>query len=597
MSNPLQHLRARLDAVDRQIVEALAERQRLIGEVAASKLERSDSAIRDLGREEALLTRIVALAEQQGADPILLTQLYQQILQASVRWQQQRVVDRDNPNRPRIVAYQGRAGSYSHAAAVHFFAVAQEEVTLVGHSSFRSLLDAVAEERADIALLPIENTTAGSIDEALDLLGRSGLAIVGEEIQRVDHCLVGAASVPLESIRQVFSHPQALRQCTQFLAQHPTMRREPWTDTASSVAHIASLGDPTAAAIASAEAAALYGLPILTRGIADQTENYTRMVLVSREQIQVDHRIPCKTSAFFATRRLVECLHALDRHGLTVSTLVARPRPHQPWQYRYYCDFEGNLGEAETRAAVDELASHTDWLRILGSYPSRTGAPHRHATPRPESPLEAARSPLDVVRLGDWAIGTAPIVITAITGRSEANAAWKAGAGAVLGTYPDPGLEAARTAGLAVVESVTKASDVSSAAERADGLWLGPDAADNPELLKAASLVDRPLFLVRPSGTSREAWLSLSQELEAGGNRQVILVHAGGHGIDGRSLDVVDLAALRQLCAKPMLLDIRRLAPVGPDLVAAAAAVGIAGTVVGSADAVAHARLGLDNRS
>ncbi len=364
MSNPLQHLRARLDAVDRQIVEALAERQRLIGEVAASKLERSDGAIRDLGREEALLTRIVALAEQQGADPILLTQLYQQILQASVRWQQQRVVDRDNPNRPRIVAYQGRAGSYSHAAAVHFFAVAQEEVTLVGHSSFRSLLDAVAEERADIALLPIENTTAGSIDEALDLLGRSGLAIVGEEIQRVDHCLVGAASVPLESIRQVFSHPQALRQCTQFLAQHPTMRREPWTDTASSVAHIASLGDPTAAAIASAEAAALYGLPILTRGIADQTENYTRMVLVSREQIQVDHRIPCKTSAFFATRRLVECLHALDRHGLTVSTLVARPRPHQPWQYRYYCDFEGNLGEAERGALMFPILSSQCWTAL-----------------------------------------------------------------------------------------------------------------------------------------------------------------------------------------------------------------------------------------
>ena len=140
MPDELKSLRDRLDAVDRRIVEALAERQHVVGEVSRLKLASAPIRIRDVDREDALLTRIVGLAEQAGADPVLLTRLYRDILAASVHWQQQQVVARDNPHRPKRVAYQGRPGSYSHAAATRHFA--GTPVTLEGHDSFRSMLDA-----------------------------------------------------------------------------------------------------------------------------------------------------------------------------------------------------------------------------------------------------------------------------------------------------------------------------------------------------------------------------------------------------------------------------------------------------------------------
>ncbi len=559
MPDELKSLRDRLDAVDRRIVEALAERQHVVGEVSRLKLASAPIRIRDVDREDALLTRIVGLAEQAGADPVLLARLYRDILAASVHWQQQQVVARDNPHRPKRVAYQGRPGSYSHAAATRHFA--GTPVTLEGHDSFRSMLDAVADDRADIALLPVENTTAGSIHAAMDLLATVDLHLVGETLQPVDHCLIGLG--PLEGVRRVYSHPQALLQCTRFLEERG-LRAEAWTDTAGAVAHIGELNDPSVAAIASAEAAQLHGLPILARGIADQEGNTTRMVLVARDPVDVDHRIPCKTSVLFATRHvpgaLLACLRVFDEHGLNLTKLESRPRPKTPWQYRFYVDFEGNISDPQVQEALQALPPLTAWIKVLGSYPSRTGAGQRAPVHRPPR-RESARPTIDPVRLGAVTIGLEPVRIAAVSNAEEALTSWREGAHALL--VSDHGL--ARSVDLPAI----------TLDGEGDAMWISMDAP-----LEAVSRQDVPVFLVRAPGASVDDWLASADRIREGGNQQIVLVDAGVHGVGGRVLDLAGLAALASRTPCPVVVDTRDLG--APDaLEDAARAVGAAGVVVG----------------
>ncbi len=379
-SSPLGSFRARLDDVDGRIVDALAERQRLIAEVARHKDEAGDERLRDPEREAALLGAIVSRGEAAGLDATFVKRLFQAILDHSVRTQQEFLVDRQNPalrgKTDVIVAYQGTEGAYSHAAAARHFSARDVAARLVGRDTFAEILEAVAAGSADYAMLPIENTTAGSINEAYDLLAKMDLAIVGEEVQDVRHCLVTLEPLPLEEIRAVFSHPQALAQCSRFLASLEGCEVRSFTDTAMSVDKVRDDGDRTQAAIASEEAARLRGLVVVRREIANQPENFTRFVVVAREPVRFDPRIPCKTAMILATKHeegaLAECLRVLAEHHLNLTKLESRPRPNTPWEYLFYVDFEGNVAADGTRTALEKLGESTSFLKVLGSFPART---------------------------------------------------------------------------------------------------------------------------------------------------------------------------------------------------------------------------------
>ncbi len=382
-ANPgdLSGLRRRLDAVDQDLVATLAQRMRLIRQTAQLKAMTTHQ-VRDSLREEEMLERLGQQAREAGLPPYFVTAIYREILDYSVRCQGDHLVGEigaeaaSTPPRTLRIGYQGVEGAYSRQAAAHHFEAEERPVEYRGFASFRALLEAVDQGRIDRALLPVENTTAGSINEAYDLLASLPLSVVGEEVLEVDHCLVVLdATVSMEEIRRVTSHPQALAQCTDFLASHPAIIVEPGTDTALAVEQMMTGGDRSLAAIASRQAARHHGGHVLRRGLANQRRNYTRFLVVSKSPVRVDLRVPAKTSILFQVTHqpgaLLRSLSVLESHGINLTKLESRPILDSPWTYRFYADLEANLDESRVQTALEELSAATVNLRVLGCYARR----------------------------------------------------------------------------------------------------------------------------------------------------------------------------------------------------------------------------------
>jgi chorismate mutase/prephenate dehydratase len=330
-----------------------------------------------------VLDGVEAVAREERLDPHFVARLFREIIDHSIRTQQARLLsgEPDSAERSILVGYTGTEGAYAHQAAQRHFSPWHAQTAYRAFPTFRAMLQAVRGREVDYAVLPIENTTAGSINEAYDLLTNMDLSLVGEEVQPIDHCLIGVVATPLADLRRIYSHPQALAQCSEFLARLPWCTAEEFGNTALAVKKIAADNDPTQAAIASEEAARLSGLPVLSRDIANQRDNFTRFVIVADEAMEYDPRIPCKTSVMFVTRHergaLVTCLNVLAERGLNLTKLESRPRPGSPWEYQFYVDFEGNRGDPRVQDALRDLAARAFFLKVFGSYPARTTADSR----------------------------------------------------------------------------------------------------------------------------------------------------------------------------------------------------------------------------
>jgi chorismate mutase/prephenate dehydratase len=360
MKEKLHSIRDRLDDIDKRIIKALAQRQQVVKEVAALKLA-NNSGIRDLEREEKLLSKIRDFANEEGLDRYYAEHLFREIITNSVRYQTHSLVDLQNKNgQGHIrVSYQGTDGAYSHLAAMRHFEERHKQIDYYGYDTFQEAAQALKDERVDYAMLPIENTTAGSINDIYDILGASNLHIVGEEIIKIVHCLLAVEPVEVNKVRRILSHPKAIEQCTHFLSRLPRCTVESYLDTAISAKRVLEDGDLSQAAIAGAHAADLYGLHIIAHDIANQQENYTRFVVVSRKAIEVDPQFPSKTSLMMVTSHqegsLVECLNVFHRHGINVCKLESRPRMNEPFRYSFYVDIEANVFDSHTAVAIDEF--------------------------------------------------------------------------------------------------------------------------------------------------------------------------------------------------------------------------------------------------
>jgi chorismate mutase/prephenate dehydratase len=375
-------LRSELGEADRALVEALGRRNRIVETIGAVKQE-AQAELRDRARERAVLERVEAVAREERLDPYFVARLFREIIDHSIRTQQARLLSGgpETSERSILVGFTGTEGAYAHQAAQRHFSPWHAQAAYRAFPTFRAMLQGVRAREVDYAVLPIENTTAGSINEAYDLLASMDLSLVGEEVQPIDHCLIGAAPTPLADLRRIYSHPQALAQCSEFLARMPWCSAEEFGNTALAVKKIGADNDPSQAAIASEEAARLSGLPVLARDIANQRDNFTRFVIVADEAVEYDLRIPCKTSVMLVTRHergaLVTCLNVLAERGLNLTKLESRPRPGSPWEYQFYVDFEGNRSDPRVQDALRELAARAFFLKVFGSYPARTTAEAR----------------------------------------------------------------------------------------------------------------------------------------------------------------------------------------------------------------------------
>jgi len=284
--NDLEKLRGKLDEVDRRLLEVLGERLQTVAEIARVKAK-GLSFLRDHDRESELLARIDGWARELGLDEFRTHELKAQE-EALLKREQ---VERSTRGALRV-AFQGIEGSYSQLAARKYFAVRADGMEFVGTDTFAEALAMAESGEVGYAFLPVENTTAGSINQTYDLLRQTALAIVGEEVLHVRHRLLGLADAKEENLRRVLTHPQALTQCSQFLASLEDVELVAFVDTAAAAREVSASGDPRQAAIASAEAGEIYGLTVLRDGIADQEENWTRFVVISGLEIELDPRIP-----------------------------------------------------------------------------------------------------------------------------------------------------------------------------------------------------------------------------------------------------------------------------------------------------------------
>ena len=280
---------------------------------------------------------------------------------------------------PMRVAYQGVEGAYSHLAAEHHFAGRAAEVLLTGYETFRGCAAAVRDGSADVALLPVENTTAGSVPEVYDVIAELDLRITAEAVSRVVHCLLALPGSRVENIRTVISHPQALAQCEAFLHALPGVRQRADYDTAGAARRVREGGDPTVAAIASENAARIYGLQVLERGIQTREDNFTRFVEVAREARPCPQDVPCRTTLRLSLAHepgaLGRVLVRFGEHGVNLSRIESRPVPGEPWHYYFYLDLEAHVTSAGVTQSLRDIAPLVSEQRLLGTYPAARERP------------------------------------------------------------------------------------------------------------------------------------------------------------------------------------------------------------------------------
>lgn len=268
------------------------------------------------------------------------------------------------------VSFQGEPGAYSEQAVFNYYG----EVETVPCESFDAVFDSVALGESDFALVPIENSLAGSIHQNYDLLLRYDLHIVGEYLLRVRHCLIALPGVKMEDIRKAISHPQALGQCAGYLRRYG-IKAEQVYDTAGSVKMLKESGALDVAAIASRHAAELYGMQILEEGIEDNEENHTRFLAVGREPIVPKEE--AKTSIVFTLKNqpgaLFKALSVFALRDIDLTKIESRPLQGKPWEYLFYVDFICPAQDDVSRRALDHLGEYAMTLRVLGSYPRFRG--------------------------------------------------------------------------------------------------------------------------------------------------------------------------------------------------------------------------------
>ncbi|RPJ08558.1 MAG: 3-deoxy-7-phosphoheptulonate synthase [Spirochaetaceae bacterium] len=267
------------------------------------------------------------------------------------------------------VAFQGERGSFSEKAInLHF----HEEVTPIPCQEFRDVFQSVLAGSAYYGMIPVENSLSGSIHQNYDLfLEFPDIKIIGEKKIRIIHNLITIPGADISDIKRVYSHPQGFAQCAKFLEQYPGWEKIAYYDTAGSVAHIAQKGARENAAIASEEAAAINRLSVLKAGIETNPQNYTRFVVIVRDD-HADIKDPGKASLVFATMdkpgALFAALKVLADYNLNMTKLESRPIPGKPWEYMFYVDVQLSADRTIFPKALEELEHHAEELRILGTY-------------------------------------------------------------------------------------------------------------------------------------------------------------------------------------------------------------------------------------
>ena len=374
-ANPLLPLREKINQLDQKLIEILAERRQVSTEVIHAKIA-ANIPLRDLAREHSLIKALIEQGKQYNLDDLLIKRLYQIIIEDSVLLQQKLLQEKLNQGTisSANIAFLGPKGSYSHSATRRYASTHFDQLTESSCSTFKDVFEKVESKVVDYGILPIENSSSGSINEVYDLLQKTNLHIIGELSLPIDHCILAIPSAKLEQIDTIYSHPQPFQQCSNFLENYPHWKIVYCDSTSSAMETVAKLNQPNIAAMGNKDGGELYGLQVLEHNFANQKENITRFIVLAREPIEVSEQIPAKTTILMKTGQqagaLVDALSVLRNHNIVMTKLESRPIHGTPWEEMFYIDLQGNVHDYEMQVALKELAAITLYTKVLGCYPS-----------------------------------------------------------------------------------------------------------------------------------------------------------------------------------------------------------------------------------
>ncbi len=373
----LQELRKQIDQIDQEMVRLFEARMDVCRQVAEYKIANGKKVL-DRSRELEKLDTLGGMAHNDF-NRHGIRELFQQIMAMSRKLQYQLLekegvsgslpftrIDHIDRKHCRVV-YQGVEGAYQHQAALEYFG---KDVNVFHMDTWKECMEAIKEGMADYAVLPIENSSAGEVNDIYDLLEEYENYIVGEQIIKIQHALLGVPGTKLEDIRTVFSHPQALMQCAGYLNRHPQWKQISFSNTAVAAEKAAQDGDKSQAAIAGEITAKLYGLEILEMPVNDCRFNSTRFIIVAnRKMYEKDAR---KVSICFELPHVSGSLYNILSHiiynDLNMCKIESRPIPERNWEYHFFVDFEGNLDDSAVKNAIRGIAEEAVNFKILGNY-------------------------------------------------------------------------------------------------------------------------------------------------------------------------------------------------------------------------------------
>lgn len=373
----LLELRKKIDIIDKEIVSLYESRMDISRQVAEYKIE-TGKKVFDRVREEEKLSTLKGLTHNEF-NRHGIQELFEQIMSMSRKLQYQMLTEKGvsgklpfigveelDTKKARVV-FQGAEGAYSQAAMMQYFG---EQINSFHVDTFRDAMSAIDEGSADFAVLPIENSTAGMVSEIFDLLVEFENYIVGEQIIKIEHCLLGLPGTKPEEIRTVYSHPQSLMQSARFLNEHPRWQQISMKNNAFAAQKVVADGDRTQVAIASEHAAKIYGLEVLLKGVNQSSSNSTRFIIVTNQKIfKKDAK---KVSICFEVPHESGSLYHMLSHfiynNLNMNKIESRPIEDRNWEYRFFIDFDGNLADSSVKNALRGLRDEARNMKILGNY-------------------------------------------------------------------------------------------------------------------------------------------------------------------------------------------------------------------------------------
>lgn len=373
----LEELRVRLDEIDDQIVNLYEQRMEICAHVGEYKIQTGEKVL-DRQREKEKLENVAGKASnpfnKKG-----VTELYEQLMSMSRKLQYEQLVkagalgrlpfiqvDSLDADQARVV-FPGTEGAYSEAAMKRYFG---ENCNSFYVRTFREAMEAIEDGAADFAVLPIENSTAGAVDEMYDLLVEFENYIVGETVIPIRHTLSGLPGASLKDVKTVYSKGVALMQTSRFLDSHSNWQRINVANTAIAAEKVLKDEDKSQAAVCSAYAAKIHGLTVLADNINDNEHNSTRFIVVTNQKIFLKHasKISICLEVSHESGSLYRVLSHFIYNDLNMTKIESRPIEGRDWEYRFFIDFEGNMADGAVKNAIRGLREECRNLRILGNY-------------------------------------------------------------------------------------------------------------------------------------------------------------------------------------------------------------------------------------